>query len=61
MKKSCITEKIIYFWKSDWTWTEKTLLLADALLFGLLLGWLTSPFRSRNKQYFVDGMADTEQ
>lgn len=31
----------------DWTPGEKSFLLTDVLLFGLLLGWLTSPLRRR--------------
>ncbi len=30
---------------SDWSSLEKILLLADVLLFGVLLGWLTAPRR----------------
>ncbi|MCD7834975.1 MAG: hypothetical protein LUH00_13485 [Lachnospiraceae bacterium] len=30
---------------SDWSPMEKGLLLADVLLFGILLGWLTSPIK----------------
>lgn len=38
-------DKLKLFFLSDWTFTEKCLLLADVLLVGILLGWLTSPFR----------------
>lgn len=38
-------EKIKIFLQSDWTPAEKALLLADILLFGILLGWITSPFK----------------
>lgn len=38
-------EKMKMFLQSDWTPAEKALLLADVLLFGILLGWLTSPFK----------------
>lgn len=41
MKKSV---KAFFF--SDWTTSEKTLLLADVLLLGVLIGWLTSPLKS---------------
>ncbi len=30
---------------SDWTPAEKGLLLADVLLFGVVIGWLTAPLR----------------
>ncbi len=30
---------------AKWTPLEKGLLLADALLLGVLIGWLTSPFQ----------------
>ncbi|MDO4297099.1 MAG: hypothetical protein Q4C59_01320 [Lachnospiraceae bacterium] len=39
-------EKVKEFFLGDWTLTEKILLVADVLLFGVLLGWLTSPFKS---------------
>ncbi len=32
---------------SAWTPAEKGLLLTDVLLFGILIGWLTSPLRRR--------------
>lgn len=38
-------EKLKLFFLSDWTFTEKCLLLADVLLAGILFGWLTSPFK----------------
>ena len=38
-------EKIKQFFLSDWTLTEKILLVADLLLFGILVGWLTSPLK----------------
>lgn len=34
-------EKIKEFFLSDWTLTEKILLLADVLLVGILIGFLT--------------------
>lgn len=34
-------EKIKAFFLSDWTLTEKILLLADVLLLGILIGFLT--------------------
>lgn len=37
--------KFVY---SNWTLSEKLLLCIDILLFGVLLGWLTSPFRSKH-------------
>lgn len=39
-------EKVKEFFLGDWTLTEKILLIADVLLFGVLLGWLTSPFNN---------------
>lgn len=33
------------FLLSNWTLGEKGLLLVDVLLFGVLAGWLTSPFK----------------
>lgn len=38
-------EKIKAFAERSWTMEEKILLLADVLLAGVLLGWLTSPFK----------------
>ncbi len=42
----------------SWSPAEKGLLLADVLLSGVLLGWLTSPFRSvkpgNGSKFFVD-------
>ncbi len=35
------------FFLSGWTVGEKSLLLADILLFGVLVGWLTSPLKGR--------------
>lgn len=37
--------KLKEFFLSDWTLTEKCLLLADVLLAGVLVGWLTTPLR----------------
>ncbi|MDO4320946.1 MAG: hypothetical protein Q4C61_00330 [Lachnospiraceae bacterium] len=39
-------DKLKTFFLTNWTMSEKCLLLADVLLFGILIGWLTSPFRS---------------
>ncbi|MCD7736366.1 MAG: hypothetical protein LUI07_05315 [Lachnospiraceae bacterium] len=39
-------EKVRKLFLSAWSPTEKGLLLADVLLFGILLGWLTSPLKS---------------
>ena len=39
-------EKIKTFFLSDWSMSEKCLLLADVLLFGLLIGWITSPLKN---------------
>lgn len=38
--------KIKEFMTSDWTLTEKALLLADVLLAGVLIGFLVSPIRN---------------
>ena len=32
---------------ANWTPWEKGLLIADVLLAGVLIGWITSPFKSR--------------
>jgi len=37
--------KLKEFLMSNWTLTEKCLLLADVLLAGILVGWLTTPLR----------------
>ena len=39
-------EKLKAIFLSDWTTSEKCLLLADVLLLGVLLGWLTSPLKN---------------
>lgn len=39
-------EKVKAFWISNWSLSEKSLLLADVLLFGILIGWLTSPLKN---------------
>ncbi len=38
--------KVKVFFLSDWSLSEKSLLLADVLLLGILLGWLTSPLKN---------------
>lgn len=38
-------EKVKEFLLRNWTMPEKALLLADVLLAGVLVGWLTSPFK----------------
>ncbi len=38
-------EKIKEFLHQDWTMTEKVLLITDLLLTGVLIGWLTAPFK----------------
>lgn len=50
-------DKIKLFFESDWTMTEKILLLADILLFGVLFGWLTSPLRD-GFHFFSDNCYD---
>ncbi len=42
-------DKLKLFFESNWSMAEKILLLADILLFGILLGWLTSPFRKQEE------------
>jgi len=44
MKEKCKVLKTVFL--SDWTPVEKVLLLMDVLLFGILLGWLTSPLKN---------------
>lgn len=52
-------EAIKIFWKKDWTASEKLLLLADVLLAGVLIGWLTAPFKggffSNNRIRTING------
>ncbi len=38
-------ENLKNFALSNWTPSEKCLLVADVLLLGVLIGWLTSPLR----------------
>lgn len=38
-------EKVKEFFLSNWTLSEKCLLIADILLLGVLIGWLTSTIR----------------
>ena len=48
----------------SWSPAEKGLLLADVLLSGVLLGWLTSPFRKTAgnvAKVFVDAMDDDDE
>ena len=33
------------YFLSNWSLSEKILLILDVCLFGVLIGWLTSPFR----------------
>ena len=47
-------EKLKLFFESNWSAAEKILLLADILLFGILLGWLTSPFRTKQEDCCCD-------
>lgn len=58
--KSCLKA----FWEKDWTAAEKILLLADVLLTGVLIGWLTSPFKggffSNNKVTNITGEVSEE-
>ncbi len=41
---------------SGWTPVEKTLLLLDVFLLGMLLGWLTAPL----KKIIINAKCDTE-
>lgn len=49
--------KLKEFFLSDWTVTEKCLLLADILLAGVLVGWLTAPLR-RGGGFFSNNTID---
>ena len=51
-------EKLKAFFESDWTPVEKILLLADILLFGILLGWLTSPFKGSKRNFYFGSHVD---
>lgn len=39
-------EKLKTFFLSNWSVSEKSLLIADVLLLGVLIGWITSPLRN---------------
>lgn len=39
-------DKVKAFFLSNWSLSEKSLLLADVLLLGILIGWLTSPLKN---------------
>lgn len=39
-------ERVKEFFLSNWSASEKCLLLTDVLLFGILVGWLTSPLKN---------------
>lgn len=39
-------EKLKMYFLSNWTPTEKGLLIADVLLLGVLIGWITSPLKN---------------
>lgn len=39
-------EKLASFFKADWSMSEKCLLVADVLLLGVLIGWITSPLKN---------------
>ena len=64
-------EKIKEFLHQDWTMTEKTLLIADLLLAGVLIGWLTAPFKgglfsnnvlgSNNENYYDEDEFEDEE
>lgn len=38
-------EKVLSFFQTDWTMSEKCLLITDIFLLGILIGWLTSPIK----------------
>lgn len=46
LEKDCAIKDFIL---SNWTGSEKALLAADILLLGVLIGWVTSPFRRKVK------------
>ncbi len=63
-------DKVKAFFLSNWSLSEKSLLLADVLLFGILAGWLTSPLKNgwsvlsnnfRNFKTNANGGADEEE
>ncbi len=64
-------EKMKEFVKRTWSLEEKILLLADVLLVGVLLGWLTSPFKgglfsnniigSQNSETYEEEVLDEEE
>ncbi len=39
-------DKIKTFFESNWTLSEKILLVTDVLLLGVVIGWLTSPLKN---------------
>ena len=39
-------DKLKTYFLSSWTPTEKDLLIADVLLLGVLIGWITSPLKN---------------
>lgn len=39
-------EKLKSLFLSDWSPAEKGLLIADVLLFGVLIGWITAPWKN---------------
>ena len=70
-KEKVMLEKIKEFLHQDWTMTEKTLLIADLLLAGVLIGWLTAPFKgglfsnnvlgSNNENYYDEDEFEDEE
>ncbi|MCC8136595.1 MAG: hypothetical protein LIO76_00750 [Clostridiales bacterium] len=61
MKEKCKVLKSVFL--SEWSPMEKGLLLADVLLFGVLLGWLTSPLKNglsffSNNSWDIDNSSD---
>ncbi|MCC8105412.1 MAG: hypothetical protein LIO99_05260 [Clostridiales bacterium] len=61
MKEKCKVLKSVFL--SDWSPMEKGLLLTDVLLFGVLLGCLTSPLKNglsffSNNSWDIDNSSD---
>ncbi|MCD8022408.1 MAG: hypothetical protein LUF30_05375 [Lachnospiraceae bacterium] len=53
-------EKLKTLFLSDWSPTEKGLLIADVLLLGVLIGWLTSPIKNGLMFFSNNGNTSTE-
>ena len=44
-RRTTMLEKVKEFLHQEWSMTEKILLIADMFLAGVLIGWLTAPFK----------------